>query len=211
MFAAAGEWLWLGQPLTLTESLYLAVILSGVALALSGPLHLNSHQRTAFLPGVLCSVVAGLGQGFGGVLSRQGEIAANQLNSSVPALQQAFQRCLGGLAFAFLLVLIVRFLLPHARRKLWIAERPRLLRFAFWLAAAAFFGPVFGVTCFQWSLLEIGNSAIVQAVVSTTPIALIPLAWWMERDRPSPRSIAGSLIAVSGVVLLCLLQKDRST
>lgn len=205
LFAAAGEWLWLGQTLTLPESFVLALILFGVAFALSGPIHLREHRST-FLAGSLWAVVAGLGQGFGGVLSRQAELAANDLGASVPALQQAFQRCLGGLGFALLLLLAVRFSLPPAQRRVWTAGRPHPLTFTLWLTAAALFGPVFGVTCFQWALLEIGNSAIVQAMVSTTPIALIPLAWRLEKDRPTGRSIAGSLVAVAGVVLLCLLQ-----
>ena len=75
------------------------------------------------------------------------------------------------------------------------------------MLGAVLFGPVIGVSCFQWSLVLVGHSGLVQAIVSTSPIALIPLAWLFDRDVPTQRSIYGSVIAVAGVAAICLLPR----
>jgi len=67
----------------------------------------------------------------------------------------------------------------------------------------AIVGPALGVACFQWAL-SISPSGIVLPIVATTPVVTIPLAYWMDGDRPSLRSIVGGVIAVTGTVALAL-------
>lgn len=71
-----------------------------------------------------------------------------------------------------------------------------------WLVGAALAGPVIGVSLFQWSLATMERSALVLAIVATTPIVLIPMACWSEKDRPTVATVLGAVIAVSGVILL---------
>ena len=72
-----------------------------------------------------------------------------------------------------------------------------------WLLGAALFGPVIGVSCFQWALQDL-ESGIVLAVVALTPIAMLPLARITEGDHPSRLALVGAVVAVAGVVLLNL-------
>jgi drug/metabolite transporter (DMT)-like permease len=64
-------------------------------------------------------------------------------------------------------------------------------------------GPVLGVACFQHALRST-PSAVVLAIVATTPLLAMPLSWRFERDRPSAVSVAGAVAAVLGVGALFL-------
>ena len=50
------------------------------------------------------------------------------------------------------------------------------------------------------------NGAFVQAIVSTSPIALMVLLFLIGREIPTRRAIIGAIIGVSGVAALCLLR-----
>jgi drug/metabolite transporter (DMT)-like permease len=40
----------------------------------------------------------------------------------------------------------------------------------------------------------------VMAIIATTPIVVMPLAYVFEGERPTKRSIVGGIVAVAGVV-----------
>ena len=103
-----------------------------------------------------------------------------------------------------MVVLIVTLLLyPRLRQsgQFIFRERESLRRVWPWMLGAVLLGPVVGVTFFQWSLRLVGNSALLQAIISTTPIAAIPLAYYFEREVPTVASVLGAFIAVGGVVI----------
>jgi drug/metabolite transporter (DMT)-like permease len=62
-------------------------------------------------------------------------------------------------------------------------------------------GPVLGVGCYQWALATT-PSGIVMPIAATTPLLAIPIAWWLEHDRPSARSLLGAAVAVAGCIAL---------
>ena len=97
------------------------------------------------------------------------------------------------------MVILIRFFSSNQQWKQW--GNPLNPKLAPWLLGAALFGPVIGVSCFQWALSSL-QSGIVLAVVATTPIVMIPLAAWNEHDHPSRLALVGALLAVAGVVLL---------
>jgi len=41
-------------------------------------------------------------------------------------------------------------------------------------------------------------------IVATSPLLAIPVAWWLEGDRPTLRSFLGGIVAVAGVIGLTL-------
>jgi drug/metabolite transporter (DMT)-like permease len=73
-----------------------------------------------------------------------------------------------------------------------------------WLGAAVMFGPVLGVSCFQWAL-SLQNSVLVLSVTASAPVLIMPLAAWLDGDRPARLAIVGAVIAVAGVILLLRL------
>lgn len=201
VFGAIGEFLWLGTKVTRPESIAAIVILTGVGLALL-PRRGQSRHRHGFGSGVMLSVIAGFGQGIGAVVSRHAEVISQEISVEITGFSAAFQRIIGGLAIALIAWL--------AGRRLGSGNQsPGKARAKFsavpWLLGAALFGPVIGVSCFQWALKET-PSALVLAIVATTPIVLIPMAYVLESDRPTKKSLAGAVIAVGGVIWICLLR-----
>lgn len=47
-------------------------------------------------------------------------------------------------------------------------------------------------------------TGIVLAIVATTPLAVIPMAWLINGERPHIYSLFGGVLAVSGAVALAL-------
>src|SRR5258706_407127 len=70
-FAAIAEWFWLGNRITAPEATCGAIILLGVAIALTPSEHFHLPRRTLLI-GIAMGTIAALGQGFGAVLSRKG-------------------------------------------------------------------------------------------------------------------------------------------
>lgn len=209
--AAAVEWVWLGVPMTGREAMASFLILSGVAVALypdrSGSAAVP--PATGRLVGVGFALVAAVGQGVGAVFSRRAFEVARRAGESIDGISAAYQRIVAGLLLSVVTLLWVN------RR--WVIGRgdagvpsgiagggARSLKAAApWLVINAIAGPGLGVSCFQWALAERGTG-VVLPIVALTPLTIIPLAMWMEGERPSRRSLAGGAIAVAGAVLHAL-------
>ncbi len=201
LFAMGFEWIWLGNGVTLKITLCSVMVLAGVVMAIRPGSRSRQKlmRRGNFWVGVVAAVTAGLGQGTGAVISRRAAEAATEAGMVVNGISAAFQRVLAGLIFAAVIVLLIRLFGKRTYWERW--ENPLDRKVVPWLLGAAFFGPVIGVSCFQWALNSL-HSGIVLAVVATTPIVMIPLAYLNEGDHPSRLAIVGALLAVAGVILL---------
>jgi drug/metabolite transporter (DMT)-like permease len=71
--------------------------------------------------------------------------------------------------------------------------------------ANAVSGPTLGVGCYQLAL-KTTPAGLVLPIVATSPLVTLLLAWWIDKERPTSRSVVGGLLAVSGAVALKLLQ-----
>lgn len=203
LFAMVLEWIWLGNGITVKIAICAAMILTGVVMAIrpGGRSRQLIERRGRFGIGLMAAVTAGFGQGTGAVISRKAEEVALELGAQGSGVSAAFQRVFAGLVFAIVVVALIRWL---GSRRDWESWRSPLNKsVAPWLVGTALFGPVIGVSCFQWALQSL-ESGIVLAVVATTPIVLMPLSRITEGDHPSLLSIFGAILAVSGVVLLNL-------
>lgn len=144
-----------------------------------------------------------MGQAVGAVLSRKAYAVTAAAGWSVDGGSAAFQRIVGGLA----LILVVGGWMWGMRGvSLW---RPSVAvpgvgrRAAVWVLGNSVLGPAAGVSCFQWAL-RVAPSGVVLPVLAATPLAVMPLAWWLEADRPGLRSLLGGALAVAGGVLLAM-------
>lgn len=203
LFAMVLEWLWLGNGVGPRVVVCALLILAGVAMAIrpGSKSRAKVALRGRYWVGIVAAIIAGFGQGTGAVISRKAEAVANELGASGSGITAAFQRVLAGLLFSAVAVILVRF---FGNRKNWESWRTPLDRKVVpWLLGAALFGPVIGVSCFQWALQDL-ESGIVLAVVALTPIAMLPLARITEGDHPSRLALVGAVVAVAGVVLLNL-------
>lgn len=122
----------------------------------------------------------------------------------IHGISQAFQRSLAGVPISLTVwFLWSRFARPQPAAGAPPPPNPRDRQAGFWLAGAALFGPVAGVSCYQWARLEL-PSAVVVAVAATSTLWVIPLARWIENDQPGFRQVAGTILAVAGIAVLYL-------
>jgi drug/metabolite transporter (DMT)-like permease len=140
-------------------------------------------------------------------VSRKGGLvadAAGELSHNAAfGLNAAYHRILAGLVFTALWFLALRFL-----RKLPAQPVPDTTpnagrRARLWMLANGLAGPVLGVGCYQWALATT-PSGIVLPIAATAPLLSIPIAFWLEGDRPTRRSLIGGVIAVTGCIALTL-------
>ena len=85
---------------------------------------------------------------------------------------------------------------PRARPLRWSDYR--------WTATNALLGPILAMTSMQLALATT-PSGIVLPIMATTPLWVIPFAYWIEGERPSKRSLGGGALAVAGAVGLTLV------
>ncbi len=201
--AALAEWLWLGTALPPGELLAGAGVLAGVSLALVPEDNLPLPRRT-FWSGTGFGVLAALGQALGAVVSRHAFELSLASGVRIDGGTAAFQRILGGVVCSGVAWWFWR---NRDGERSWPTLRTQFPhgRFRGILLASALFGPVVGVGCYQWALAT-APSGIVLPIVALCPIAIIPLSWWLEGDRPTPRSLAGGAVAVACAIALARLR-----
>lgn len=202
--AALLEWGWLGTTLRPGEIVCICIILGGVYVALTPVRHFDLAGRV-FRWGVFFAICASLGQAGSTVISRKASLVGDLSGMHIDGGTAAYQRMIGGILTTIIFTLMLnRF---RTRADAGGADRApghdarREARGWFFVVLNAVAGPTIGVACFQWAI-SIAPSGIVLPIVATTPVVTIPLAYWIDGDRPTRRSIIGGVIAVAGAVTL---------
>jgi drug/metabolite transporter (DMT)-like permease len=229
--AALGEWVWLGTRLSLAQIAWGLLILTGVAVAIT-PSKSSPPRVRIRPVGFLFGLLAACGQGLGALVSRKGvnvaEAAGEMAHNATFGLTAAYQRILAGLVFTVCWFLMLRALgrqpfgpaspqrgqasyeAPHTgqvscdashKGQADLTAGPARRRALGWMLANGLAGPVFGVGCYQWALATT-PSGIVLPIAATAPLLAIPIAFWLEGDRPTRRAIIGGVIAVAGCIAL---------
>lgn len=207
LIGAVGDLILLGRGIGWAEALAAGLILTGLSFTL---LRRQPGNRLGSMStGIIFALLSAVGMGLGTSLSHLAIEKSHALHLHAPGISQAWQRTTAGVLCAGLAYALVKL----AMRKFPQAARPQLTKprsgcmAAFWLIGTTLFGPVIGVSCYQWAISETGSSAIVLAVAATSTLIIIPLAHWLEKDKPRWQEIAGTLLAVAGVSWLCLLRR----
>lgn len=198
LWSSVAEWVWLGTTLTPGQIAAGGIILCGVVMAILSRPPASLEARGADWFGILCGLGAGMGQGIGAVISRNAFELAADGGFAINGFSAAAQRVGGGFLTVLAAVLIFSVMGRLHLRPVRAGTRSRAFA---WLFATALCGPVLGVSCFQWSLILL-PSGLASAVVAMTPIAMIPMAMLIDRERPRALSVAGAFVAVAGVVWL---------
>jgi drug/metabolite transporter (DMT)-like permease len=205
--AAFMEWIWLQTTLSPWQLFYGAVILTGVGLALAPGG--EKKIRSGFRLGLVFAIVAALGQGLGAVVSRKAFEVAARAGQDIDGGTAAYQRVLGGLLFGGLFYFLIvggRILLRPTDQRTGptngTAGPGNLVKRSWvWVLLNSLAGPAIGVAFYQLAL-KTTPTGVVLPIVATTPLAVIPFAWYIEGDRPSRMSLVGAVVAVIGAIAL---------
>jgi drug/metabolite transporter (DMT)-like permease len=225
-------WLMLGETVTRRDLVGMALIAGGIAWAVleerpargdgspgdtPSPRVLSGDARSSVLPGDTRSRVlsgdtrsrdclgdtrsrvlpAGVALGAGAALGQAGGLVLSKIGmGDTSALVATQVRVLAGIGGFIVLFFVLRWW-PRFRAAL--GDR-RALGYA---GLGAFFGPVCGVTL---SLVAVHAVAagVAASLMATTPLLMLPLGVALGRERISAAGLAGAVLAVAGVVVLCL-------
>jgi drug/metabolite transporter (DMT)-like permease len=203
--AGAVEWAWLGTAIAPRDAALAGILLVGVALALGGRPDEGKGARSSG-SGVLLAVLAAIGFALSAVAIREGHRHWQEAEGPLRGIDIALVRGGGGMLASLALwpLLPRQDSLGYWTRRFERRQGARSwTRAAPWLAISALAGPVAGVVFYQRALAE-APSALVQAVVALVPVAVVPLAWLTEGDRPSGRTLFGAGLAAASAAALAI-------
>ena len=197
VFSTLIAWIWLGETLEPIKVAAIIVIVAGITWVVSERKEADTkagaqtEDRRSTLTGVLLGILAAFGTSAGFVLSKRG------LYGVFSPLSAALIRMSVATVFIWILTLVRRQVLPTLRT---FYERP-----AFWyIACGSVTGPVIGI----WlSMVAVQRApvGVASALMSLSPIALIPLSYRVFNDRITPRAVFGAFIALAGATALFLI------
>lgn len=222
MFTALSAWVLLGQTLSWTALLAMAVTMAGIAISLLQPLQREGcpdEQPGRFSPpfggagggkGILFGIGAALGQGLGLVLSKIGldHYVASMPADLLPAVENYLPfsansvRCIAGFVCftSWYLVRRKSYRAEHQTFTDSFQNRRGLLALLFTVLS----GPFLGV---GFSLMAVQHTAagIASTLMATTPILILWPSYYMFGQRITWRNVVGAVVSVVGVSLFFLL------
>lgn len=167
---------------------------AGVTWVVSERVPNQTGQPNHAMRGISYGLLATLGQASGAVLSR-----AALAQSNISPLSSTLVRLIAGL-FVLLIWLMVRRQISSVAQTLTGREGKLNRSLLGAIALTAFFSTYLGIWLQQTSL-KYAATGVAQALSSTSPLFILPLAIWLG-ETVSVRAVLGVLVALAGVWLL---------
>ena len=203
--AAFAGWLLLGETLTWKAAFAMLVTLAGIAISILSRGDGRQVRLDLPLKGVLLGIGAGLGQGFGLVLSKIGmEHYAAAIPSDAPSLMETMlpfastmiRAVIGGAGFLLILALQ-----KNLGGFVKAVKDPVSMKYA---SLITLFGPALGVSL---SLMAVryANAGIASTLMALTPVIILLPEVLVNKKRIRFKEILGVVVSVTGVALFFLL------
>lgn len=169
----------------------MGITLAGIAIVLQPRAgHDSPHPPGVVAAGLLAGALGALGQAGGYVLSKMA------LRTGLDPLSATVVRIAAAAAVVWTLAL-----LQGGARQTLGALRDR--RAALFMAGGAFSGPFLGVTL-SLTALKFTEAGVAASITAIYPVLTLLLASRFHGERLTPRALAGTLVAVVGVIVLFL-------
>ena len=192
IFGAGIAWVFFGQALSLLQVAGILVTLGGIIwVVLVRPEQGNGQVHKVTSRGVLFGILAALGQATGLVLSQRG------MAGGFPPFTGTLIRMIAGVVTLWVVAAFQR----QAGLTLGVMRKnPGALG---WVAFGALFGPVMGVSA---SLLAVQHAEIgvASTLMALPPVFMLPISYFVFKERFGWQAIAGTLVAMAGVAVLFL-------
>lgn len=200
--AAIAAWVTLGETMTWKNILAMTITLSGIAMTVLAKG--DDGKGLSFnLPwkGMLYAIGAGLGQGFGLVLSKIGmehyeadipAVMASEMESVIPFSANMI-RCVIGFV-CFLLVVLL------GKGGKVLAGNVKDKKAMKMMLTAVMFGPFLGVG-FSLMAVQYTNVGIAQTLMALTPILIILPSYWIFKQPVTLKGVIGACVSVVGAAL----------
>ena len=174
---------WIGEGLVLQEWLGLLVTGAGVCLVVGKREGEGSHHLRGLIFGALLVGTTALGN----VMTKVGGERLDGLPIAVLRLSVA--------------VAVLALVMTVLRRLPELALPWKEPRVDGALIRGTFTGTVLGIWLLMYAFTA-SNVAVATAMAGTSPVWVLPLAFLIERDRPSARAVGGALVAMAGLAVL---------
>ena len=195
--ASVLAWVILGETLSGGNILGIGLTLAGITwVVLESNTSVKSNLLAKVEPyykiswkGITAGLLSATGQAFGVVLAKLG------LKDNFPVLSANVIRMSAAFVALWLVTILQRQVISTVKAA--NHHRSGML----YILGGAIFGPMIGVSL---SLFAIQNTniGIASTLIALPPIFLLPIGYFIFKERLSWRAIAGTLIAVAGVGLL---------
>ena len=191
IFGSIIAWIFFGEILSILQITGIVLTLAGIAWVVA------SHQEPPDTPrghtrrGVMFGILAGLGQAVGLILSKQG------MSGGFSPFQANAIRMLAAVSFSWVWATLAGNTGSTFEE---LRGKPRTLGL---LAVGAFVGPVLGVVSSLIAIqyVEIGIASTLNAL---TPVIILPISYFVLKEKVSWQAIVGTLLAIVGVAILFL-------
>lgn len=203
--AAFAGWLLLGESLSWKAAFAMLVTLAGIAISILSRGDGRQVRLDLPLKGVLLGIGAGLGQGFGLVLSKigMGHYAAaippdapSLMETMLPFASTMIRAVIGGAGFLLILALQ-----KNLGGFVKAVKDPVSMKYA---SLITLFGPALGVSL---SLMAVryANAGIASTLMALTPVIILLPEVLVNKKRIRFKEILGVVVSVTGVALFFLL------
>lgn len=178
-------WIFFGETLTIFNLIGMLLVIGGIFLVILERGTLRVKLRFP-LGGLVAAFLAALGQALGVILSKQGM-------GDYDAFTVSQVRLVGGI-----LALLVMLFLRRGESNLKVFKDPKITGGTL---SSAFLGTVIGVTL---SMVAIANTkaAIASTLMAVSPIMVIPITIFFQKQKLDVREIAGAVLSVAGIGIL---------
>jgi drug/metabolite transporter (DMT)-like permease len=186
-------WSWLGEILHPAEMGAVLLTVGSIAWVVSERRQtqgVSVESKRQYALGLLLSLGGALGQALGLVTAKRG------LVGDFPSLSATLIRMVVAMGVIWLLTL--------ARGQVaatWQALRDKKAQL--FTAVGALTGPFVGVW-FSMVAVQHAHVGIASTLMGLSPIILIPLGHWIFHEQISPRSVAGTVVALAGAAFIFL-------
>ncbi len=181
-------WIILGEGLSVLNIFGMIITISGIAIVILSKSQNSGKKISTQYPikGILLAFGGAAGQGLGLVLSKLG------MKELDPFVSTQIRVIVGFIGFALFFT--------FTKRWYNVSVALRNKKAMVGTTIGSFFGPFLGVSL-SLLALKYTTAGVASTLNSLSPIIIIPLAWFLFRERITIRDITGSIIAVVGVVL----------
>lgn len=184
-------WMFLGETLPLLSWVGIFITVGGVAWVVTErtPQEESKQDKKVLTRGIMLGTLASLGQAVGLVLSR-----SVMTNEGVSSLQSAALRLIAGVLFIIIWKIVLKekygdWMRNDEAKKTWGL-----------LFVAAFIG-TYLCLWLQQIAIQGAPAGIIQTLLSTTPIFILPIAA-MQGEKITWRAVIGAVISIVGVMMV---------
>ena len=190
--AAILAFLVLDEHISTVGILGMAVTVGGVVSVVNERRLGPAHAKSGLASGVLFASLSAVTQGVGLIFAKRAFLEG-EINGFVAT----------GVRIAAALIVLLPVVLLLGRLAHPLRAYARDHKALGLTALGALLGPFLGISC---SLMAVAYTkvGIAATLMATVPIIMLPLVWFLHREKLSWGSIAGAFVALGGVVMLFL-------